>query len=214
MKQIDERRYLWLLRVFALFITLSIMLNVVLIVSFEKIAPKTKWEAFFVQAGREDIQTLYIKRSSDLNIYQNSVGQSIAKIYITQYVIDRETLFVNPVNTRNLLGLDSNVFFLSSEKLYKEFYNSEAFKMAMQNPKKEIITVSIAKDDIQYHSKPNEWEVFATLNITDKNGLNKRTEVKKIKIKANFLEAPIKKTINLMWKNPLGFVITEYDYVK
>ena len=114
---------------------------------------------------------------------------------------------------RQLWGIDSNLFFMSTENTYKSFYTSSDFKNGILNPNKEIITVSINPDDIQYHSKLNLWEALATLNITDEYGLNKRTEIKKIQIKAKFLETPYKKNTKSMWKNPLGFVIEEYKYI-
>ncbi len=214
MKKIDEQRYLWLLRIFGIFIALSIILNIVLIFSLNKIAPQTKWEAFFVEAQDKNIETLYIQRASNLNISQNSVGYQIAKSYIIQYIIERESLYTNPVKMRQLWGIDSNLFFMSTENTYKSFYTSSDFKNGILNPNKEIITVSINPDDIQYHSKLNLWEALATLNITDEYGLNKRTEIKKIQIKAKFLETPYKKDTKSMWKNPLGFVIEEYKYIK
>ena len=214
MKKIDEQRYLWLLRVFIIFMVLSLILNLILLFSFDKIAPQTKWEAFFVEAQDDNIESLYIQRSSDLSIYQNSIGNQIAKTYITQYVIERESLYTNPVKMRQIWGPDSNLFFLSSENVYKDFYNSPYFKHGLLNPEKQIITVSINPDDVQYHTELNLWEIFATLNITDQFGLNKKTEIKKIQIKAKFLQTPYKKNSKAMWKNPLGFVIEEYKYIK
>ena len=124
MKKIDEQRYLWLLRIFGIFIALSIILNIVLIFSLNKIAPQTKWEAFFVEAQDKNIETLYIQRASNLNISQNSVGYQIAKSYIIQYIIERESLYTNPVKMRQLWGIDSNLFFMSTENTYKSFYTS------------------------------------------------------------------------------------------
>lgn len=214
MKKIDEQRYLWLLRVFGIFMVLSLILNLILLFSFNKISPQTKWEAFFVEAQDDNIENLYIQRTSNLNIYQNSIGSQIAKTYITQYIIERESLYTNPIIMKNLWGPESNLFFLSSENVYKDFYNSPDFRNGFLNPSKQIITVSVNPDDIQYHSGLNLWEAFITLNITDQFGLNKKTEVKKIQIKAKFLETPYKKNAKAMWKNPLGFVIEEYKYIK
>ncbi|MBD5398176.1 hypothetical protein HDR60_01560 [bacterium] len=193
---------------------LSLILNLILLFSFNKISPQTKWEAFFVEAQDDNIENLYIQRTSNLNIYQNSIGSQIAKTYITQYIIERESLYTNPIIMKNLWGPESNLFFLSSENVYKDFYNSPDFRNGFLNPSKQIITVSVNPDDIQYHSGLNLWEAFITLNITDQFGLNKKTEVKKIQIKAKFLETPYKKNAKAMWKNPLGFVIEEYKYIK
>jgi type IV secretory pathway component VirB8 len=214
LKKIDEQRYLWILRVFGIFIALSLILNIVLLSSFNKISPTTKWEAFFVESQDKNIDNLYIQRSSDLNISQNSVGYQIAKTYIIQYIIERETLYTNSSIMKNLWGIDSNLFFMSSENTYKTFYTSPEFKNGLLNPKKEVITVSVNPDNIQYHSKSNIWEAIVTTHITDEFGLNKRSEVKKIQIKAKFLETPYKKNSKSIWKNPLGFVIEEYIYIK
>lgn len=212
MKKIDEQRYLWILRVFGIFMVLSVILNLILIFSFNKIAPQTKWEAFFVESQDDNIDTVYIQRASNLNISQNSIGSQIAKTYIIEYIIDRESLYLNPIRMKNLWGPDSNIFFLSSEQVYRDFYNSRDFKNGILNPNKQIITVSVNPDDVQYHSTLNLWEAFATLTITDQFGLNKKSEIRKIQIKAKFLQTPYKKNSKSMWKNPLGFVIEEYKY--
>ncbi len=213
MKKIDEQRYLWILRVFGIFMVLSVILNLILIFSFNKIAPQTKWEAFFVESQDDNIDTVYIQRASNLNISQNSIGSQIAKTYIIEYIIDRESLYLNPIRMKNLWGPDSNIFFLSSEQIYRDFYNSRNFKNGILNPNKQIITVSVNPDDVQYHSTLNLWEAFATLTITDQFGLNKKSEIRKIQIKAKFLQTPYKKNSKSMWKNPLGFVIEEYKYM-
>lgn len=213
MKKIDEQRYLWILRVFGIFMVLSVILNLILIFSFNKIAPQTKWEAFFVESQDDNIDTVYIQRASNLNISQNSLGSQIAKTYIIEYIIDRESLYLNPIRMKNLWGPESNIFFLSSEQVYRDFYNSRNFKNGILNPNKQIITVSVNPDDVQYHSTLNLWEAFATLTITDQFGLNKKSEIRKIQIKAKFLQTPYKKDSKSMWKNPLGFVIEEYKYM-
>ncbi len=213
MKQIDDQRYLWLLRVFSIFMVLTIILNIILLYTLDKISPQTKWEAFLIQSENDNIETLYVQRSSNLSIKQNSVGYQIARAYILDYIIERESLYTNYEKMMSLWGIDSNLYYMSSEEVYNEFYNSPAFKNGLSNPTKEIISVSINQDDIQYLSSLNTWEAIATLNISDITGLNKRSQIKKIEIKADFEKSPYKKDAKSMWKNPLGFKITQYKYI-
>lgn len=214
MKRIDDQRYLWLLRVFSILIGLSIILNIILLYSIKEISPQTKWEAFLIESEDDNIDSIYIQRTSDLTISQNSIGYQIARAYIQQYIIERESLYTNQEKMMKLWGIDSNLYYMSSEKVYKTFIGSKEYQNGILNPNKEIIEVSINTNDIQYLSSLGYWEAIATLKINDETGLSPRSEIKKIEIKANFLKSPYEKEGKEIWKNPLGFEITEYKYIK
>lgn len=213
MRKLDEQRYLWLFRVFGIFLVISIFLNIILYTSFEKISPTVKREAFFVLSQNDDADTIYITKTLDnFEIEQNSIGYNIAKSYISEYIIDRESLYLSRKRMQDIWGTESSLFFFSSKKVYEDFINSEHYRTYLVNKNKEVIIANL-KTPPQYQPKSKEWSATVELKITDVNGLNPRFETKNIRLKADFIKGNRKLNIKNEWKNPLGFEITEYQYV-
>ncbi len=214
LRHIDEQRYLWLFRAFGIFLVISIFLNITLIVAFEKVSPQPKKEAFLITGENRDISKIYLERknNSDLDISQDNVGYVIAKNYISQYIINRESIFLNRGKMLNLWGTESEIFYLSSTPVYNQFVNSDYYKQGIINSNRQIITTSIT--DLEYQSKSKEWIAVVKLKKTDENGLNPIFETKRIRIKSKFTTGKVSLTPQKEWENPLGFKITEYEYIK
>ncbi len=213
MRKLDEQRYLWLFRVFGIFLVISIFFNIILYLSFDKISPTVKREAFFVSSENDNTDVIYVTKTLDnFEIEQNSVGYSIAQSYISQYIIDRESLFSSRKKMQDLWGTRSNLFFFSSRKLYENFINSDYYKTYLINKDKKIIIANLKSLPL-YQPKSKEWTAVVELKITDFNGLNPIFETKNIRIKADFIKKNRKLNLENEWKNPLGFEITEYQYV-
>ncbi len=213
MKQLDEQRYLWLLRAFIIFLIISIFLNLILFISFDKISPAPKKEVFFVTGETQDFKNLYISSvntNNNLQISQNSQGYEIAKAYISNYVTDRESVFSNIEKMQSLWGIESYIYMFSSEDVYTSFLKSKEYVDGFINKDKEITTVKIK--NIEYQNKMNVWDVSVVLEKTDLKGKLLKTETKDISIKSRFLSGNLIKNEKTKWENPLSFQITEYKY--
>ena len=112
----------------------------------------------------------------------------------------------------NLWGTESEIFYLSSTPVYNQFVNSDYYKQGIINSNRQIITTSIT--DLEYQSKSKEWIAVVKLKKTDENGLNPMFETKRIRIKSKFTTGKVSLTPQKEWENPLGFKITEYEYIK
>ena len=214
MKQIDEQRYLWLFRIFGLFLVISIFLNVVLLIAFSKISPTPKRELFFVSSQNGDVENLYITKTNDqaFAIAQGSVGYEIAKDYISNYIIDRESVYSDRSKMANIFGVDGNIYYFSSKSVYEKFLSSAEYRFALLNPDKKVKVVNVEK--IDYQPKSKKWVVDISVKSTNLFGTDPEITTKKIVITCKFSgESKLKSTKN-KWINPLGFEITGYEYLK
>ncbi len=214
MKQIEEQRYLWLFRVFGLFLVISIFLNIILLIAFSKISPDAKRELFFVSSQNGNIENLYITKTNNqsFSISQNSIGYEIAKNYISEYIVDRESLFSDRAKMADVFGINGNIFFLSSKSVYEQFLKSEEYISALLNKDKVVKTVNIEKLDYQPNSK--KWIAEISVKTTNSLGVNPVITTKKISITCNFVTKSVMKNAKNKWINPLGFEITGYEYLK
>ncbi|MCR5506748.1 MAG: type IV secretion system protein [bacterium] len=214
MREIDEQRYLWLFRIFGIFLVISIFLNIVLLVAFSKISPEPKRELFFVSSQNGNVENVYITKTNNqsFDISQDSVGYEIAKSYISEYIVERESLYSDRVKMSELFGLNGNLYFLSSKSVYEKFISSEEYRTALINKNKEVKVVNIEKLD--YQPKSNKWIAEISIKTTNILGVNPEITTKIISITCDFTTKPVVKNAKNMWINPLGFEITSYEYVK
>ena len=214
MKQIEEQRYLWLFRVFGLFLVISIFLNIILLIAFSKISPDAKRELFFVSSVNGDIESLYITKTNNqsFSISQDSIGYEIAKNYISEYIIDRESLYSDRIKMANIFGVEGKIFFLSSRSVYEDFLKSEDYLSALLNKNKNVKVVNIERLDYQPNSK--KWIAEISVKTTNSLGVNPEITTKKIAITCGFSTKSVMKNAKNKWINPLGFEITGYEYLK
>lgn len=211
MKTIDEQRYLWLLRAFGVLASLLIALNMVLILTFSRIAPQDKMEAFFVQTGDESRQAIYMQRAANLEVRQDSLGLRIARNMIRKYIVDRESVSLERARAETLAGPDSDVYYMSAPELYREFASGEEYRARILNPARLVASVSVKDDDVNYMSRLGTWEAKFALTTMDANGMNRKTEQKTAKIEAAFDASAMTRSGRESWRNPLGFKILKYE---
>ncbi len=213
MKQLDEQRYLWLLRAFIIFLIISVFLNLILYMSFDKISPQPKREVFFINAENIDADIIYvtdINTNNRLAISQNSPGGEIAKDYISSYVINRESVYSNVQAMENLWGKNSMLAFFSSPAVYQDFLKSSEYAYGISGLSGTVSSAKIA--NIVYQTQSKQWDVSVIIQTTDVNGLNPRLVTKNIIVKGDFMKEPLKRNSKNKWENPLAFLITEYKY--
>ena len=216
MKQIDEQRYLWLFRAFSILLFISVIANIVLLSTYFVISPEPKREAFFVNTQTGNVQEFYVRRAMDngrgLRVAIGNVGYDIAEAYITDYVVNRESVFSDGMLMQKLWGFSGPVYYYSTKDVYNTFVRSSEYRNSLINRDKYVVSVDVEKP--QYQPKANEWIVDVNLRTTDKNGLNPVMSRKKIRIRAEFVHG-VEEKLNPadMWINPLGFKVTSYQYI-
>ncbi len=216
LRQIEEQRYLWLFRAFCILFIVSVITNIVLISTYDKISPSAKREAFFVSSETGNIDALYVDRTKNDNfsISQNSTGYEIAKSYILSYIIDRESVFANPSTMQNLWGVNGFVYNFSSSDVYKDFINSNYYRSSIVNRDKKVISANISEQNLQYQPNTNVWIATVDIKTTNSDGTNPTFSSKEIKVSCDFTVGKDKIDLKNKWINPLGFKITSYEYLK
>ncbi|MBP3616286.1 MAG: hypothetical protein IJ473_03575 [Alphaproteobacteria bacterium] len=213
MKQIDEQRYLWLFRVFGLFLVISIFLNIILLIAFSKIAPEPKKELFFVSSQIGNIENLYVRKTKNpFEISQNSDGYELAKNYISEYIVNRESLYSDRIKMSDIFGIHGPIYYLSSKSVYEKFISSDEYKNALLNKNKEVKIVNIER--IEYQPQSNKWVAKITVKTTNSLGINPEIATKQLSITCKFSSKSFTKNSKNKWINPLGFEITGYEYLK
>ena len=215
MRQLDEQRYLWIFRILITLFVISFVSNMVLFLSFGNISPTPKLEAFFVSEIDKKVNSIVVKRISDLadhyDIQQDSIGYEIAKYYISNYITDRETLYSSSSTMQKLWGVNGNLYNFSKRKLYTDFIESNEYKQSLINRDKLVKTINIKTLNFQPVSKI--WTANIEVKTTTNDGLNPVFSEKNIKITASFIKDNIlKKNPVNKWINPLGFKINSYEY--
>ncbi len=212
MRNLDEQRYLWVLRILLMLFVISVMSNLILFIAFTGISPVPKNEVFFVSAENKKITDIFVKRgmSNKYNVSQDSLGFEISKQYIIDYVIERESLFTDKILMNKKYDENSMIYNFSIPKVYNEFVGSKEYLENLQNEKNQVKTVTIKK--IEYQPKSQNWIIITEIKITDSFGLNPIYQNKKIKITAGFVNTVEKISLHNRGVNPLGFKIISYEY--
>ena len=210
MRQIDEQRYLWLFRVFCILFVLSVVANFTLLLTFFEISPEPKREAFFVSAQSDTPKEFFIQRSIRYGMSRNDIGYGIAEAYISDYVVNRESVYSDGALMQKMWGYNGPVYYYSTKDVYNAFVKSSEYRNSLINKDKLVVSVDIKK--ITYQPQSREWIVDVSLKTTNTLGLDASVTTKKIRITADFITGKEKLNKN-KWENPLGFKITSYQYV-
>lgn len=213
MRNLDEQRYLWILRILLILFVISVVSNFILFIAFVGISPVPKSELFFVSAGNNNITDIYVKRglSKRFDIYQDSLGFEISKQYISDYIIERESLFTDKILMSKKYDETGMIYNFSVPKVYNEFVNSSEYLEKIKNEKQLVKTITIK--NIEFQPKSKTWISMVEIKTTDSFGLNATYQNKKIKITAGFLNGVEKISLHNKGINPLGFKIISYEYM-
>ena len=212
MRNLDEQRYLWVLRILLMLFVISVISNLILFIAFTGISPVPKSEVFFVSADNNKITDIFVKRgvSNRYSISQDSLGFEISKQYIIDYIIERESLFTDKILMNKKYNENSMIYNFSVSKVYNEFTGSKEYLENSQNEKGLVKTVVIK--NVEYQPKSQNWIIITEIKTTDSFGLNPIYQNKKIKITAGFVNAVEKISLHNKGINPLGFKIISYEY--
>ena len=213
MRSLDEQRDVWILRIFLILFVISVISNFILFIAFVGISPVPKSELFFVVAENNNITDVYVKRalSKKFNIDQDSLGFEISKQYITDYIIERESLFTDKILMNKKYDETGMIYNFSTVKVYNDFVNSSEYLEKIKNDNNQVKTVVIK--NIEFQPKSKNWVVMVEIKTTDSFGLNPIYQNKKIKITAGFMPGVEKISLHNKGINPLGFKIISYEYM-
>lgn len=225
----EEEKFVWLARIFVILLSIGVISNLVLLWTFVSIVPNTKIQPLYIKTKDADNKNIFITKNlmqfanslpdSERNLYNTEFeypGYYLAQNLIKKYVIDRETYYPNVDFVNEMWGQDSELFYMSEEKLYNNFINSPKTKSLMINAGKgvgNIITATLTEaprlaDKLE--TKAPEWLITITVIEKSPNGQIISSKVKNIKLKAVFNPNVLVRDLDSKSKNPLGFTVYQY----
>ncbi|MHA1549964.1 MAG: VirB8/TrbF family protein [Alphaproteobacteria bacterium] len=191
----------------------SILSNLILISAFLNFFPLRRIQSFYLETQNIQDKSVYItpfKLPKDQKQIQTKIIESLVR----QYVLERERLTTDFRLLETLWGSESSLRYMSSRKVYQDFIHSSIYKKVylLANQKRKSRFVEIKR--IEFQSNKKEWIVTGrVVDYQDRNS-TKQVQDLKVVIQAGFSENAQKMTYKNQFKNPFGFVITNYQYLR
>lgn len=112
-----ERRSLWMVRSFLLILTLSVCVNVILILALKSLLPLERVQPFFLKVEDKKDQVIRVMRpdTSDLNM------RAVSEALLRQYLLNRLSIVPSTEEMENRWGIDGIISWSSSTPVYQEF---------------------------------------------------------------------------------------------
>ena len=214
----EEQKFLWLARILIIFITMGFISNAILLWTFLKIIPNTKIQPIYIRSKNIEDREIYITKNM-FNLMQEipenertlygmkyeQPGFYMAQNLIKKYIIDRESFIPDSEYMNILHGNNSDIKFMSSDKIYKDFIKNVKYENNQRNVR--FITLPNISDRL---SDNPEWVSDIEIKKVDKQGNTISIQKVRVKIKAHFNPRLFIRNEKTKYKNPLGFIIDEY----
>ncbi|MBN2675750.1 MAG: type IV secretion system protein, partial [Alphaproteobacteria bacterium] len=189
----------------------SILSNLVLIFALLNFFPLRKLQSFYLDSQDISEKTVYVQPFK-LPKEESKVQEKVIKNLIRQYVLERERVTTDFYLLETLWGEESPLRFMSSRSVYQDFMHSPLYKQVylLGNPKQKSRFVEIEHIDFQPTQK--HWIVEGRVVDYQENG--KMTQDLKIQLKADFSPNIQRMSYSNQFKNPFGFVVSAYEYLR
>ncbi len=199
---LQERRYLWTARVFAVFGSVSICANIVLFMAILNTVPLIRVEPFLFSFVEKREQVIQLKPIG-INLGANDV---ITESMVRYYILVRNTLVLDVNVMQSRWGVDGPVKWMSSDVNYRDFSN-KSFDV-LQKIKKEGLTRSVTILSVVRLSKDIWQAEIATDDILPSSAQPLRTRWT-VSMRVSYSNN-MRVKYSQRLKNPLGFVVQQY----
>ena len=205
---LQEERYLWMARAFALVALLAFVANLLMIVALSGLVPLMRIQPYFLQSQSKERQVISIKRADFSNMTANDF-KNLEESLIREYILARFGVGSDVEELKRRWGTEGIVYIMSETSVYTNFYNKE-YEPTLKLVEKEGLTREVIINRVsKVNQHPSRWDVpITTIDINERSG--DQTENKwLIKLEVEF--QPLKR---MDWsqrlKNPLGFTIKNF----
>lgn len=222
----EEKKFFWISKVLFLFTAIAAISNVILFFVATNLVPNIKVQPFFIESKnlaekdilvykdyRKDLSRRNVKNEQEFyKIKPKSTAFKIAENNVKKYIIDRETIITDIETMFNNWGNESDVFYFSSEEVYKKLSEISAFKSIINEGKKANFNKIVEITELKFHPRANEWVADVIFRYLHPTGLPFRTKKRRIVLEVDFNLNELKRNKNNIYKNPLGFTVEKYFY--
>ncbi|MCT4552453.1 MAG: type IV secretion system protein [Alphaproteobacteria bacterium] len=222
----EEKKFFWISKVLFLFTAIAAISNIILFFVATNLVPNIKVQPFFIESKnlaekdilvykdyRKDLSRRNVKNEQEFyKIKPNSASFKIAENNIKKYIIDRETIVRDTESMFNNWGNESDVFYFSSEEIYKKFSETKTFRSVIEQQRDLGWNKIVEIKELKFHSRANEWIADVIFRYIQPNGMPFKTLEKRIVLEVGFNLNELKRNKDNMYKNPLGFTVEKYFY--
>ncbi len=199
---LQERRYLWTARVFAMFGAVSIFANIVLLMAVSNMVPLVRVQAFLFGFEEKSEQVIQIKPLQADMAKNDIVTESLVRYYI----LVRNTLINNVSAMEARWGSDGPIKWMSSDSNYRDFSN-KSFSI-LDSIKKDGLTRVVIINSVVRLSDDIWQAEIVTRDIL--SGAAAPVETKwTVSMRIDYVEN-VRVKYSQRLKNPLGFVVQQY----
>ncbi len=207
---IQRETYWWTSRFLTVLAGVSLLTNFILVIAVMGLFPLERVQPFYLSSDQVSDKTIYVQRQLPQQMEQGQVGYFLAKTFITKYVLLREQITQDFRYMHSLWGRDGELKYLSSDDVYKNFRRSESYQNGLSNRKRKTRFVKL-KEPV-YNAETGKWIIEGDVIDQWDDGRSQDQQQIKISLTAEFSALQRKMPYKDRLKNPLGFVITNYEY--
>ena len=208
---LQEERYLWMARAFALVALLALVANLLMLIALSGLVPLMRVQPYFLQSQSKERQVISIKRADFSSMTENDY-KNLEESLVREYVLARFGIGSDIEEVKRRWGQDGIVSIMSETSVYKTF-NEKEFFPTLKLINDEGLTRDIIINRVnRINRNPSIWET--EISAVDMNERSGEQITRKWLIT---MEVKFQPSRRMEWsqrlKNPLGFVVTKFKRV-
>lgn len=202
-----ERRYLWTARAFSIVSAVALCVNLILLFAILNLMPLKRVEPFLLTFQNKDEQIVNMRPLAK----DFAADQIITEAMIRQYVLLSHTMTSNVEEMAYRWGTDGPIFWMSSQKIYKEFAKNNRDRLSqikMEGLTREVRIENVIQDQ-------NIWYVHFRTQDMKPEADQPESQKWRASVQVRYLvngrgsqRYRVKYADRL--KNPLGFKVVAY----
>lgn len=206
---LQEERYLWMARAFALVALLAVIANVLMLIALSGLTPLIRVQPFYLQSRTKEEQVISVvppdfttMNEKDFDVLQESL--------VREYLLARFGISSDVEEVEQRWGIDGIVAAMSETSVYRAFNELES-TVLLNQARTDGLTQDVKIGVVNRKTrKPDVWEAeIEVIKMSQRVG---ERDITKWKIKMEVVFQPLRQ---MQWaqrlKNPLGFTVTHFS---
>ena len=209
---LQEERYLWMARAFALIGVLAFVANLLMLIALSGLTPLMRVQPFYLQTQSKDRQVISIIRPNPEELDSDILQEAMVR----EYLLARFGIGADTAELERRWGIDGSIFAMSEASVYKDFHEKESTKMLEQARSDGLtrdVNIKWVNRKERLSNGASVW--VAEIELIDMSQKIGDRYVSKWTITMEVMFQPSRKKME--WaqrlKNPLGFVVTKFGRV-
>ncbi|MBN1783671.1 MAG: type IV secretion system protein, partial [Alphaproteobacteria bacterium] len=176
------------------------------------IFPLHRVQTFFIQTEDVSGKDVYVQPFE--GAIDEASREKLTTSLVRQYVLERERFSTDYRFIENMWGQESTLRYMSSRNTYQDMIQSSLYKkvFVLGNPKR--ISRFVEIKSILHHKRLDEWEVEGRVVDYQEGATSKQVQTLKVILQIEFSANTQKMTYKNQFKNPFGFVVKGYKYLR